>query len=427
MKLGGYTSIAFILGTEHQNGSMMMSFWLFLLPSVFLTWGSRDRLWQAYALRPTEVSILETQESESSGWLVKQGGFSQPGLTRFTPANFGSQRLNEHLGWYLYQVALYGPPDVLIVGSSRALQGVDPLALRKAIGEGQQGELSIYNFGINGATVQVVDLLIREILTSDQLPRLILWADGVRAFNSGRSDRTYQSIIESEGYQLLLEGVRPSVPLLWPDAEQCYDIPIPFASSEPSVSLISSVLSSPCLLPPVSQRHQASIWEKALATIQANRTLSDLTPLGFLPVEQVFNPQTYYTRYPRIAGQFDGDYSGFYLQGEQAIALSQLLAYTQRRQIPLIFVNLPLTGDYLDPVRLAYEQEFHQELNGWVNHQRLMMVNLVSPELENLKNPKYFADPSHINQWGAIAVARELAKHANIPWPKPKSRMETAR
>ncbi|MDJ1179105.1 hypothetical protein PJF56_09530 [Roseofilum sp. BLCC_M91] len=404
-----------------------MKLLLFLLPSVLLPWESSDRLWQTYAHQPTQVSVLETQESGVSGWLAMEGGFPQPGFTRFTPANFGSQRLNEHLGWYLYQVALYGPPDILIVGSSRALQGVDPLALRKALGERDSGPLRIYNFGINGATVQVVDLLIREILTPDQLPRLILWADGVRAFNSGRRDRTYQSIIESEGYQLLLRGVRPRVPLLLPDGEQCYDFPVPFASSEPSVSLLSHTLSSPCLLPPVSERHQASIWEKALATIQANRTLSDLTPLGFLPVEQVFNPQTYYTQYPRIAGQFDGDYSQFYLQGEQAIALSQLVTYTQRRQIPLVFVNLPLTADYLDPVRLAYEQEFHQELNGWVNHQGLKVVNLVHPELNNLQNPDYFADPSHINQWGAIAVARELAKRANIPWPKSQSRMEQAR
>jgi len=404
-----------------------MSFWLSLLPSVVLTSGSGDRLWQAYVPQPTEVSTLETQPPGVSGWFRMEGGFPQPGLTRFTPANFGSQRLNEHLGWYLYQVAWYGPPDVLIVGSSRALQGVDPLALRTAIGEESRESLRIYNFGINGATAQVVDLLIREILTPDQLPRLILWADGVRAFNSGRRDRTYESIIESEGYQLLLGGVRPRVPLPLPDAEQCYDVPIPFASSEPSVSLMSRVLSTPCLLPPVSERHQASIWEKALATIQANRTLSDLTPLGFLPVEQVFNPQTYYTQYPRIAGQFDGDYSQFYLQGEQAIALSQLLAYTQRRQVPLVFVNLPLTADYLDPVRLAYEQEFHQELNRWMNHQGLKVVNLVSPDLERLKNPDYFADPSHINQWGAIAVARQLAKDANIPWPKSESRMESAR
>ncbi|MDJ1170894.1 hypothetical protein PMG71_15785 [Roseofilum sp. BLCC_M154] len=404
-----------------------MKLLLFLLPSVLLTSGSSDRPWQGYALPPTEVSSLETPEPRFSGWLAMEGGFPQPGLTRFTAANFGSQRLNEHLGWYLHQVALYGPPDILIVGSSRALQGVDPFALRKALGEEQGQELSIYNFGINGATAQVVDLLIREILTPDQLPRLLLWADGVRAFNSGRPDRTYESILASEGYQLLLAGVRPMVPLPLANSEQCYDFPVPFASSEPSVSLISSALSSPCLLPPVSERHQASIWDKALATIQANRTLSDLTPLGFLPVQQVFNPQTYYSQYPRIAGQFDGDYSQFYLQGEQAIALSNLLSYTQRQRVPLVFVNLPLTADYLDPVRLGYEQAFHQELNQWSDHQGLQVVNLVSRELDNLKNPGYFADPSHINQRGAIAVAHYLAKHANIPWPKPQSRMEFAK
>ena len=65
------------------------------------------------------------------------------------------------------------------------------------------GDLDIFNFGVNGSTAQVVDLTLRQVLRPDQLPRLILWADGARAFNSGRLDITYNGIVASDGYRQL--------------------------------------------------------------------------------------------------------------------------------------------------------------------------------------------------------------------------------
>jgi hypothetical protein len=92
----------------------------------------------------------------------------------------------------------------MIVGSSRALRGVDPVALRKELAAMGYEDISIFNFGINGATAQVVDLVIRQVLEPDQLPRLIIWADGARAFNSGRVDVTFNAIVASPGYRDLL-------------------------------------------------------------------------------------------------------------------------------------------------------------------------------------------------------------------------------
>ncbi len=406
---------------KRKSTIVVMSLWWFLLPNFFLgltyvfldAWGTERLPWRD-SISASALSPRVFLHKGGSGWVANAGMIPQEGLTRFTYGNFGSQRLNEHLGWYLHQVAVDGPPDILIVGSSRALQGVDPLALRKALSDRGLGQLRVYNFGINGATAQVVDVLIRDILTPEQLPRLILWADGARAFNSGRRDRTYESIMASEGYQLLLAGVRPSV-LPWvPHPEQCYDVPpLPWAEEG---SLISRSLGAPCLLPPISERHQVDWVRKALATMQAHRALTDLTPLGFLPVSQRFDPQTYYRQHPRIAGQFDGDYVGFDLQGSQAIAVRRLLEYIRTRQIPVVFVNLPLTTDYLDPVRLRYEGQFHRALQRW-SSDGLHVVNFVTPELKGLQQPHYFADPSHINAQGAIAVSDQLAQLSYLPWP----------
>ncbi|MGB6167529.1 MAG: hypothetical protein WBF52_08075, partial [Geitlerinemataceae cyanobacterium] len=92
-------------------------------------------------------------------------GFSYP--------TFNSPLLDEK--WVLYQSYLQavGTPDVLILGSSRAAQGIDPKELQYALaGRGYSG-LKIFNLGIHGATAQVVNWQLRELLASEQLPRLI--------------------------------------------------------------------------------------------------------------------------------------------------------------------------------------------------------------------------------------------------------------
>ena len=48
--------------------------------------------------------------------------------------------------------------------------------------------------------------MTRRLLTPEQLPKLIIWADGARAFNSGRVDKTYNAIATSVGYQHLAAG-----------------------------------------------------------------------------------------------------------------------------------------------------------------------------------------------------------------------------
>lgn len=59
----------------------------------------------------------------------------QAGSSRSSATNvsFSSDLLDEQLELYLSYVAAVGPPDVLIVGSSRALQGVDPKQLKQSL------------------------------------------------------------------------------------------------------------------------------------------------------------------------------------------------------------------------------------------------------------------------------------------------------
>ncbi len=299
--------------------------------------------------------------------------------------SFNSDRLDQELSLYLQYLRTHGKPDILIVGSSRSLQGIDPAALEAGLAKQGHPGLKVYNFGVNGATAQVVNVLVQQILTPEQLPRLIIWGDGSRAFNSGRVDRTHSQILASAGYQRVVNGERPI-----PSRTTDWEIPTFVATANKSLA-------------------------KSAATAMAETPIaSDLTPQGFEVVTQQYNPDTYYQRYPWVPGSYDQDYENFSLLGSQTAATMELANFAKKQGITLVFVNLPLTKDYLDTTRRNYESQFQQHM--WqVAGQAGFMFRDLSQIPELIEN-RYFADPSHINHQGAQAVALHLAADNTIPW-----------
>jgi lysophospholipase L1-like esterase len=299
-------------------------------------------------------------------------GFSYP--------TFNSPLLDEKQILYLSYLEALGTPDVLIVGSSRAAQGIDPKELQYALASRGYSGLRIFNFGIHGATAQVVNWQIQELLTPEQLPKLILWVDGSRALNSGRVDRTFEAIVSSPGYQRLgASVVQPSKAV---ESEAALELQLAAIAADPIPLSVSA--------------------------IDAN---------GFMPVADRFNPDSYYQKYPYVSGEYDGDYQNFTLDGTQTEAMKSFVTFARSRQIPVVFVNLPLTPDYLDPVRQNYEEEFRSYMQQNAPTTGFLWRDLTG---RGLDRNDYFADPSHLNAAGAAAVARQLASDSAIPWPQPK-------
>jgi lysophospholipase L1-like esterase len=321
--------------------------------------------------------ILQLRDPLLSNFLLPLPPLLLPDLL-FPPYNFStfnSQRLDQELELYYQYLQKNGKPDVMIIGSSRSLQGINPTALRDAMAAKGYRGLKVYNFGINGATAQVINLVLQEVLTPEQLPRILVWGDGSRAFNSGRLDVTYNGIIASEGYRRLALGDRP----------------IP-----------NRVL---------SPRQVAST--KAIAD-QPNPA-PDLDRYGFNALTARYDPDTYYQRFPSVLGQYDSNYQNFQLWGNQSDATKAIADFTRAQDIALVFVSLPLTDDYVaDAVRRNYEQRFQQHMGQLAKQKNFLFIDYhQQPEL--LKN-EYFVDPSHINQEGAKAVAAQLAADARMPW-----------
>ncbi|NEQ69856.1 MAG: hypothetical protein F6K21_31060 [Symploca sp. SIO2D2] len=373
--------------------------------------------------------------------LAQQKASSTPPSLPF--ASFNNQIFDEQLLLYLSYIATVGPPDVLIVGSSRALVGVDPRQLERQLATQGKGNLKVFNFGINGATGQMVAFQLRQLLTTEQLPKLIIWADGVRSFNSGRVDRTYQNLASSQGYQLVMAGNRPMLPPNTPEVNQdCGAIPDSTISqtttekSEASVNTANSSTtseewriarvpfetssnpesesSSPELLLLTQLNSTSTPQRLTLVKNAPDNTYSTVAidANGFLPLESRFNPNTYYQTHPRVAGLYDGDYQPFSFSGPQWNALNSVRAFAMQRQVPLVLVNLPVSQNYLDWERSRREVQFEKLMRGQTGLTFIDMGRLW------LDQNQYFADPSHLNRYGAAAVASFLASHPNIYWPQ---------
>ncbi|ERT05857.1 hypothetical protein M595_4163 [Lyngbya aestuarii BL J] len=349
--------------------------------------------------------------------------------------SFDSELLDQQLQLYLSYLSTVGKPDILIVGSSRALQGIDPREMKQALAaKGYQG-LKIFNFGVNGATAQVIDYILTDLLTPSQLPKMIVWADGVRALNSGRIDRTYQSIIASEGHQRLASGVRPQLTSTQSDDTQtCYQLP-QSCSAKPKWVLPQADLDQPIVdenfaflnanlesFSPVQFNPSTSSEITNLLDRPSKQTSATLISLnttidanGFLSAPNRYNPYTYYQQRPYVSGRYDGDYRAFNLAGEQARALSSVIAFVKTQNIPLVFVNLPLTDDYLDSYRWWAEQEFQNNMQRLAQEYGFIFIDLSEAALTRYE---YFVDPSHLNRYGAQVVAQKLAGQSAIPWPR---------
>ena len=349
--------------------------------------------------------------------------------------SFNARQLDEQLALYKQRLAKNGmPPDVLIIGSSRALRGVDPDALSKGLATEGYPDVDVFNFGVNGATAQVVDFIIRRVLQPAELPKTIIWADGSRAFNSGRKDNTFDVISKSPGYQYALKtslarvddsdkqitGKEAEISQQKTNGNQIINEKL----NEGFSTVSSSYKKRDKLKGQLVKIYKSLPIISALKKVDTSDDLTDPSEDvanyavdfdGFLPLSIRFNPSTYYKKHAKVAGNYDRDYQNFELLGEQNEALQALLNYTEKRNINVVFVNMPLTAEYLDPARTKYEQEFEKYMLDLAS-----LPNFVYRDLTQTwpKANDYFSDPSHLNRYGAYEVSKKLAKDPMIPWSR---------
>ncbi|MGQ9866803.1 MAG: hypothetical protein ACUVSQ_11080 [Pseudanabaenaceae cyanobacterium] len=327
---------------------------------------------------------------------------------RLPRQNFNNATLNEKLDLVEWHRQKYRrPPDVMILGSSRALRGVDPTVLEETLAARGYPNVSILNMGINGATARVMRLQLLDILSAPQRPRMVILADGLRAFNNNREDRTYREIASSPGYQLL--------------ATQA-----PEATTQPAAVGFGERFVQ-TLLPSFRDRQRRREWlvsgyswlTQVLSdrekTLQANfpELKVEMDTKGFLAIDELFEPESYFANRRVASGEFDSDYRNFNGTGEQMAAFYELAQFCQRQGIALVVVNLPLHETYLDETRRRYEAFFNGRMQKLATRLGFVYLNLSERWQQN---SELFSDPSHLNYRGARVVSRYLGSSGAIPW-----------
>ncbi len=352
---------------------------------------------------------------------------------------FNARQLDEQLALYKQRLQKSGkPPDVLVIGSSRGLRGVDPVALSKALATQGYQNIDIFNFGINGATVQVVDFILRKVLQPSELPKMVIWADGARAFNSGREDMTFRAIAASPGYKQALdkyiaqgnvdETAKPQEEIKKDNSQQ--ETSYQAANKWLNQNLaglsgtyqhrdqLKSLINQKLKTLPMMEEANPSNGKTNSTDIEQDAEAQSVDFDGFLALSTKFDPTTYYQKHPKVGGDYDNDYKLFQLAGDQDAALQNILQFAQVQKISLVFVNMPLTSEYLDPIRVKHEQEFQQYMLQ-ISAER---PNFIFRDLSLLfpQNNAFFSDPSHLNRYGAYEVSKKIAKDPMIPWANKK-------
>ena len=160
----------------------------------------------ALAPRPAELSSSGASASRSAAT-------AQPQLQTWDAPfpSLGQPQLDRQLRRYLAYLKTVGQPDILIVGGQGAAQGVDPLALQESLGDRGYKDLKVFNWGLSDSSAQTVEWLLTELLTTQQLPKLVVWADSSVALNGGRQDSAWGKIQSSPGHRFLARGLRPKL------------------------------------------------------------------------------------------------------------------------------------------------------------------------------------------------------------------------
>ncbi|MEI6064611.1 MAG: hypothetical protein WCQ26_08475, partial [Pseudanabaena sp. ELA748] len=279
-----------------------------------------------FAIADSKIN-LPTSQTENS---------AEKGITNKPALNFNIALFNEKLALLDWQTTnKRRSPQILIVGSSRALRGIEPQALEKSLINKGYKDINVFNLGLDGATARVVNIQLTQILPPTQLPRMIIWADGLRAFNSNRSDLTYDEITASNGYKQVQETIKNKVananPITAPNA--IASTPITESLDFIFTTLTNRQQIRTALVKKFDRNTQMLSNSEALIAATMPNTVTALDSKGFVAFDVSFDPNTYFQKYPLVPGDYDLDYRNFETTGSQFDAFANVVDFCRRNNI----------------------------------------------------------------------------------------------
>lgn len=235
--------------------------------------------------------------------------------------SLGQLQLDRQLRRYLAYLDTVGQPDILIVGGQGAAQGVDPLALQDSLGDRGYGDLKVFNWGISQASAQTVEWLLTELLTPQQLPKLVVWAETSVALNGSRQDTGFAKISASPGQRFLQRGLLPQLAAQEKSLAQQLGQILSRPIERPLPAGVLSLTQSPSGVTPQVEAKAVAVTKQELkpevseapvaSRIAQSASVQGHSPIRALPL---LKPQAFVSTTPvRAAVGETGETSGFRL------------------------------------------------------------------------------------------------------------------
>lgn len=93
-------------------------------------------------------------------------------------------------------VGAHGGVDVIVIGNSAALMGIDPDALEKWYQQAGGGSIRVFNFGVEGVALESASE-IGQLLIQEYQPKAILFAGGIENFNPLAGTAASKAILDT--------------------------------------------------------------------------------------------------------------------------------------------------------------------------------------------------------------------------------------
>lgn len=116
--------------------------------------------------------------------------------------SIGSPHRQFEVQWFQlkHYVEIHGDVDVIIIGNSSALMGIDPTELEKSYQEITEEPIQVFNFGVEGIALEAASE-IGQLLIQEYQPQAIVFAGGVENFNPYVGNQASIAVLDTNWMQ----------------------------------------------------------------------------------------------------------------------------------------------------------------------------------------------------------------------------------
>jgi|GEM_PF-2675756 len=323
-----------------------------------------------------------------SSWIA-----TQTGLAWWQPVT-----CDQSLKIHAYRAAPSGY-NVVVMGSSRAELGVNPLVVEKELSRQAEGSLTCFNLSQSAGQIRTDHVIFREVLRGQSTPDVVVLCTEARGFNS-MSRRTSEYVKHyAQPWDILVE-IR--------------DIAAAGCLSDAASSFIRSIS---CVVQYLTQsprtqksKNHVLFWELSkghgdpFRMNEGDQSKPAPTP-GSRRWKAKFEKRKSFVR--------DNLLNDFEIGRASRRAFEKIIEISRERKIELVVVNMPLTTDYMSLFEPGEYSQYMSYITKTCDREKIPFFDYNAYE-QHLPDSLFY-DPDHLGPKGSILFSRRIARDALKP------------